>query len=170
MEQAIGPAVAGTFFVGIVATAIGDGWAIVARTVFNLPTANWGIVGRWICGFRRGVFVHEVIAKAPAVRGETQVGWIAHYAIGVGFAFLYLMIIGALADGRSTLASALAFGLATILAPLLVMKPAFGMGIGGLRAPQPFKGFVSTVTAHLAFGVGLHVATELCGFVGTVGK
>ncbi|MGI9257995.1 MAG: DUF2938 family protein, partial [Gammaproteobacteria bacterium] len=34
-------------FVGIVATAVMDLWALVVKYVLHGPTTNWAMVGRW---------------------------------------------------------------------------------------------------------------------------
>jgi hypothetical protein len=36
--------------------------------------------------------MHESIAKATPIQGETVIGWSAHYATGIVFAFLLLML------------------------------------------------------------------------------
>jgi len=81
-----------------------------------------------------------------------------HHAIGVTFAFLLLGVWG-LGWGRSpTIWPPLAVGLATILAPWLVMQPAMGAGIAGSRTPNPRAARLRNLATHTVFGLGLYVA------------
>jgi hypothetical protein len=54
--------------------------------------------------------------------------------------------------------SALAFGLFTNVLPWLVMFPAMGFGILGLRGPSEFLLLRSSFVNHLLFGLGLGLA------------
>jgi hypothetical protein len=69
-----------------------DLWAIVLKRAFGIASLNYAMVGRWLGHFPRGHFVHKSIAAAAPVAGERALGWIAHYAIGVIFAFLLLAL------------------------------------------------------------------------------
>ncbi len=116
------------------------------------------MVGRWIGHMPTGRFAHEAIARAPAVRGERAIGWIAHYATGILFAGLLLALFG-LGWARSpTPGPALIVGVATVAAPFLVLHPAFGAGVAGSRTPAPAAARARSLVAHVSFGVGLYVA------------
>src|SRR5690349_12734153 len=83
-----------TLLIGAGATAATDGWALLRRRLFGVPPPNWGLVGRWLAHMRRGKFRHTAIATTPAVKGELLIGWLAHYAIGIGFAALLIALCG----------------------------------------------------------------------------
>ena len=79
---------------GVAAAALMDAWSLVLRRGFGIPTLDYAMLGRWIGNVPRGRFVHERMSAAEPVPGERPLGWLAHYAIGVGFAML-LLVAGA---------------------------------------------------------------------------
>jgi hypothetical protein len=83
---------------GIVATLATDLWLGLLQTIVGVPAANWGLVGRWVAGIPRGVFIHRPITATPQVRGETAIGWVFHYVAGVAYAALYLAIMRLASD------------------------------------------------------------------------
>jgi Protein of unknown function (DUF2938) len=143
---------------GVTGSALMDLWSAVLRRRFGIPTLDYRLLGRWIGGFRTGRFVHDPIATAPPVRGERALGWAAHYAIGVGFAFLLLVISGPAWPAAPTPGPALAVGIGTIVAPWLVMQPAMGIGIAASRSPNPVATRLRNLGTHTVYGVGLYVA------------
>ena len=69
------------------------------------------------------------------MRGELAWGWLTHYAVGVAFAVVLLSLQGAAWVHSPTLLPALAVGMGTVAAPLLVMQPAMGSGFAASRTP-----------------------------------
>ena len=123
--------------IGTGATAVMDLWGILRQRIFGIPNMSYGLVGRWIGWMPRGRFRHDRIAATPPVKGEKAIGWAAHYAIGVAFAAVLLALCGPEWAQRPTLAPALAFGIATVAAPFLLMQPGMGAGIAASRTPRP---------------------------------
>src|SRR6516164_7654000 len=78
---------------GIVATLATDLWLRLLQTIVGISVANWGLVGRWVAWIPRGVFIHRPITATPQVRGETAIGWVFHYVVGIAYAALYLAIM-----------------------------------------------------------------------------
>jgi hypothetical protein len=109
----------------------------------------------------RGRFRHERIAATPAVKGEKAIGWVAHYAIGIVFAGLLVVVHGQ----QPTLASALVVGIGTVAAPFLVMQPAMGAGIAARRTPRPGAARLQSLVTHAVFGFGLYAAATLINFL-----
>jgi hypothetical protein len=138
-----------------------DIWGIARARFLGVPNMNYGLVGRWIAYMPSGRFRHERIAASPAVRGELAAGWIAHYAIGIAFAGLLLLLAGP----RPTLASALMVGIGTVAAPFLVMQPGMGAGIAASRTPRPWAARLQSLVNHAVFGLGLYAAAWLLRFV-----
>ena len=64
------------------------------QRLFGAPSLDYAMVGRWIGHLPRGRLTHPGIARSAPVAGERAIGWIAHYAIGIGFALLLLAIWG----------------------------------------------------------------------------
>jgi hypothetical protein len=147
--------------IGTGATALMDLWGILRQRLFGIPNMNYGLVGRWIAWMPRGRFRHERIAATPAVKGEKAIGWVAHYAIGIVFAGLLVVVHGQ----QPTLASALVVGIGTVAAPFLVMQPAMGAGIAARRTPRPGAARLQSLVTHAVFGFGLYAAATLINFL-----
>jgi hypothetical protein len=145
------------FVVGIVATFATDLWQRLLQAIAGLPPANWGLVGRWVACFRRGIFVHRPITATPRVRGEVAIGWGFHYAVGIAYAALYLAIMRLGFGSGPTLISALAFAIALLVAPWFVMQPALGLGFMAARMPHPAGVRAINVSVHTVFGLGLYL-------------
>ena len=147
--------VARATIIGAGGAALMDAWAVVARRLLGVRGLDYALLGRWIGHMGHGRLVHQRIASAPPVRGEAAIGWTAHYAIGITFAFVLLGIWG-LAWARSpTVGPAVAVGLGTILAPWLVMQPAMGAGLAGSRTPDPRATRLRNLATHTVYGLGL---------------
>ncbi len=144
--------------IGAGATAIMDAWAVLLRLGFDVPSLNYVLVGRWLGHLRSGTFAHPSIAQAPPVRGETVIGWSAHYAIGVVFAGGLLAVAGPGWPRQPTLLPALIAGWITMAAPFFVMQPAMGLGFAASNTPRPGRARLRTLTTHTVFGVGLFLA------------
>jgi len=143
---------------GIFATLGTDVWAAIVKHVLRLPTANWAMVGRWFAYIPRGIFVHRPVSESAAVPGELAIGWAAHYIVGILYGVSYLVMVGVLFSSKPTLTTALAFGLATLVAPWFIMQPGMGAGFLASRMPRPGLTRLISVSMHAAFGVSLYVA------------
>ena len=151
------PDVIGIIVMGIVATLATDLWQRLLHTIVGLPRTNWGLVGRWVAWFPRGVFVHRSITATAPVRGEDAIGWAFHYLVGIGNAALYFAIVRLGLVSGPTIVSALVFALALLVAPWFVMQPALGLGVMAARMPNPAATRAINVSVHLAFGIGLYL-------------
>ena len=148
------------------ATAAMDLWAALLRR-FGVPSLNLAYLGRWLGHVPRGRWFHERIANAEPIRGETLIGWCAHYSIGVAFAALLLATFGLEWARSPTLGPALLIGIATVAAPLFVLQPALGAGIASSKTPRPIFNSVKSVLTHVVFGLGLFLAAWLTSRVAT---
>jgi hypothetical protein len=144
--------------IGAGATVVMDVWGVLRKLLFGLPPADYGLVGRWIGHMTHGQFRHDRIAAASAIPGERLLGWSAHYLIGIVFAFGFVWIVGAEWLRHPTLAPALAFGIATVAAPFLIMQPGMGAGVAASRTPKPNSARLQSLITHAVFGFGLWVA------------
>jgi hypothetical protein len=144
--------------IGAGATAVMDLWGLVASRIFGLPPRDYAMVGRWLGHFPRGRFAHDNIAKAEPISGEGKIGWAVHYATGIVFAAFLLAIFGLDWARDPSLLPALGIGIATLIAPFLVMQPALGAGIAASRTPRPAVARLRSLDAHLSFGIGLYLA------------
>ncbi|WP_250064264.1 DUF2938 domain-containing protein [Stenotrophomonas mori] len=146
--------------VGAVATAVTDLWAAMLRRL-GRPVLDYALLGRWLGHLRRGRWRHAPIQAAAPVRCERLLGWLAHYAIGIGMAAALLAVLGSGWLRAPTLAPALAFGVVSVALPFLVMQPAFGAGIAAARVPRPWPARLQSVATHALFGLGLYLGARV---------
>jgi hypothetical protein len=143
---------------GIGATVVMDAWGVVRKALLGMPVADYGMVGRWVGHMAHGTFRHERIAAAAPIAGERVIGWTVHYATGVVFAAGLIWVVGVDWLQHPTLAPALAFGIATVAAPFLLMQPGMGAGIAASRTPKPWSARLQSSITHAIFGIGLWLA------------
>ena len=152
--------IARIIIVGIGATAIMDLWLILLKKL-NVPTLNLAFLGRWVGHVFKGQWFHPAINKTAPIQGELALGWCMHYAIGISFSILLILITGTAWLYSPTLLPALLVGLITVTAPLLVLQPAIGAGIGSRNTPAPLRNCLKSIINHLVFGGGLYIAAWL---------
>ena len=150
--------------IGVGATAFMDAWLLTLAR-FGVPTTNWALVGRWVGHMPKGRFAHASMANAPPVRGELAVGWMTHYAIGVGYALALMAFVGTEWASQPSLLPALLFGLVTVAAPLFVMQPAMGSGFAASKTASPMKTCLRSLANHGMFGVGLYAAAAALAYI-----
>lgn len=142
---------------GIAATAFVDLWSLIRRRLFGIALPDYALVGRWMAYLPRGRFRHRPIGATTPVRGERAIGWTAHYAIGIAFAFLLAAFWGIAWFARPTPGPALLVGVLTVAAPFLIMQPGMGAGIAARRTPRPAAARFHSFITHAIFGVGLYL-------------
>ncbi len=145
----------GAFVIGIGATAFMDVSALLQRRIFSLQSLDYAMVGRWLGHVAQGRIMHRPITASTPIPGEHMVGWTAHYAIGVLFGGVFLMIVGSDWLVSPKLVPALAFGALTVLAPYLILQPGMGAGLAARRTPRPNVARLKSLATHLIFGFGL---------------
>jgi hypothetical protein len=148
--------------IGVGATLFMDLWAAVLKRTFGIPAPNFAMVGRWLGGLRSGRFVNDNIAAAPGIAFEGVIGWTAHYGIGIFFAGLLLTIWGADWVHQPSIGPAVATGIATVVAPFLLMQPGMGFGVAASKMPKPNTARLRSIATHTVFGVGLFVSAWVC--------
>jgi hypothetical protein len=92
------------------------------------------MVGRWFGNVGHGQFVQVAMSEAVPVRGELAIGWIAHYAIGIGYGLLLLGLWGKVWLEQPTLLPPMILAWVLLVAPYLMMMPGMGMGWAALGA------------------------------------
>jgi Protein of unknown function (DUF2938) len=142
-------------------SALIDGWAALLRRVAGVATLDYAMLGRWIGHFPQRRFVHERISSSDPVRGERVLGWIAHYSIGIAFAFALLAIWGLDWARSPTLGPAMIIGVATVAAPWFIMQPGMGVGFAGSRTPNPTATRFRNLVTHSVYGLGLYLSAVL---------
>jgi hypothetical protein len=150
--------VACSFLTGVGATAVMDIWTIARKRLFGIPTADYGMVGRWVLYLARGRFRHDPVTASPAMRGERPIGWTAHYLIGIAFAALLLAVWGLEWARQPSIGPALIVGVGSVAAPFLLMQPGMGAGVAASRTPRPAAARLQSLVTHAVFGLGLYAA------------
>jgi hypothetical protein len=153
--------VVGGVLIGLGAAALMDVWSLALRRGFGVTTLDYALLGRWIGHLAHGQVRHQRIGSSEPVRGERAMGWAAHYAIGITFAFVLLAIVGPGWLQAPTLLPPQVVGLVTILAPWLVMQPGMGAGIAGSRTPAPGATRLRNLGTHTVYGAGLYLSALL---------
>ncbi len=151
--------------IGTGATIMMDVWLQFLKRV-GIPSQNFAMLGRWIGHWADRQWHHAAIGKAPPVKGEAWMGWMAHYAIGIGFAGLMVLLNGKAWIHSPSLLPALTLGIATVAAPLLVLQPALGAGIASTKTPAPLANSIKSLANHAVFGLGLYLAAVALHAVG----
>ncbi|MFV3415874.1 DUF2938 domain-containing protein [Pseudomonas nitroreducens] len=146
--------------IGIGATLLMDGWALLRQRLFGLPALDYALVGRWVGHMPRGRFRHTAIGKAAPVAGERPLGWTIHYLTGIAFA-LALVALDRDWVCQPSPAPAVLFGVATVAMPYLILQPAFGLGIAAAKTGAPARARLQSLLTHLVFGIGLYLAARL---------
>lgn len=146
-----------TVIVGLGATLVMDLWAMVLKRAFDIPFPNYCFVGRWLRYMPEGIFRHRSISAAPPKPGECTVGWIAHYTIGVVFALSLVLLASPRWLERPMFLPAMAWGVGTVVLPLFVMQPSFGLGFAASKTPNPTQARLRSLLNHAVFGLGLYV-------------
>ncbi|MFN8446640.1 MAG: DUF2938 domain-containing protein [Caldilineaceae bacterium] len=154
-----------TILIGLGATLTFDLWGIFLKRAFKIAPSDICLVGRWIRTMPEGVFRHANIRAAAQKSNECAIGWSAHYMIGITFAIIFVALVGNTWLHQPTLMPAIFFGVVTVLAPFLIMHPAFGLGFAASKTPNPTQARVRSLMNHTAFGFGLYLFGWLVNWV-----
>ena len=155
----------GAVLLGAFATAIFDLYlAFIQPRIFKTPFTGFSMFGRWVGHLAKGRFFHDSVAAAGPVPYEKPIGWIGHYAVGILFAAI-LIILWPQFLAMPTLAPALVVGIGSVLAPFCVMQPAFGMGLFASKTPNPWAVRIRALASHFVFGLCLYAAPALIAFI-----
>lgn len=147
--------------IGIGATVIIDIWAFLLRRLWNIPSLDYALVGRWAGHMCRGKWFHTPIFTAAEIPNERPLGWALHYLIGIIFGVVFGAISNPVWLADPTLPAALLFGGLTVFFPFAIMQPAFGAGFAAANTPTPNIARIKSLTTHLIFGLGLWLTAVL---------
>ncbi|MDQ0472487.1 DUF2938 domain-containing protein [Labrys wisconsinensis] len=142
--------------IGIGATLLMDLWAIVLNRVFGLALPNWGLVGRWVWHLRTGRVFHDDITAAAPFSQELALGWVFHYAVGILYGALLVVVVGAGWLTAPTFLPAWILGLVTVGAGWFLLAPGMGAGWAASRRPDAMQVRALNLVAHTVFALGLY--------------
>lgn len=143
--------------IGIGATLAVDAWHFLLHIAIKLPLPNYSLLGRWILYMPKGKFKHATISDSKHIPGEHITGWIVHYIVGIGLAALFTYIVPTNWLEQPTLAPALLYGFCTVILPLFIMQPAYGLGIAASKTSHPLQAITKSLATHIVFGFGLYL-------------
>lgn len=143
--------------IGIGATLAMDLWNLLLKRFFGLPSLNYCMLGRWL-RHMPGTMRHASIAAAPVKALECQVGWVAHYTIGITLTIGFVALVSGDWLARPTVPPAVVYGLATVVFPFFIMQPSLGLGVASSKAANPTQARIKSLATHTVFGVGLYVS------------
>lgn len=146
--------------IGIGATIAMDVWAIVLAQFPGESMPNWAPVGRWFSHLPRGTVFHADIGQSELYPGETAVGWIGHYAVGILYGVIFLLFMGQNWLAHPTFLPAWIWGIITVGAGWFLLQPALGIGWAASKTPNPTKVRIMNLIAHSWFAAGMY-ATAL---------
>ncbi len=146
---------------GVVGTVVMDlGNTLFARAGI-ISKVEVGIIGRMAAGWMRGRFWYGHPGEMEEATHETPLGYITHYAIGVGFAGPYVLGWDVLVGGPASPAWAVAYGVFTTVASWFFVYPAMGLGAFGRRSPDGLRAVFSPLANHSFYGLGLAAGIAL---------
>ncbi|MDP9813385.1 hypothetical protein J2W42_006258 [Rhizobium tibeticum] len=138
--------------IGIGATVLMDIWAIVLAKATGGPLPNWAPVGK--------VF-HDDIGTAVPCDHELALGWIGHYAVGIVYGILLVLLVGPGWLAEPTFLPAWIWAIVTVGAGWFLLQPGLGIGWAASKTPNPNKVRFLNLVAHTIFGFGLYATALL---------
>ena len=151
-------------FIGVGATVVMDVWLMFLMQQ-GVPTLDFRLIGRWVGHLLEGQIAHTSIRQSSRIPGELVWGWLTHYAVGIAFAVLLVLVQGLAWTRTPSLLPAVMVGMSTVVAPLFVMQPAMGSGFAASRTPTPLKNCLRSLANHTVFGLGMYASAVLVALV-----
>ncbi len=150
---------------GIVAGVLGT----LAMDLLNHLFARTGLllridmrmIGRMSAGWVHGRFLYREPGEMKQVENESLLGYLTHYAIGLGLAVPFVFGWDLLVGEPASPVWVLAYGVFTTVASVFFVYPSMGLGIFGRKSPEGVKAPLSSLANHSFFGVGMAVAVAL---------
>ena len=146
-----------TALIGVGATFTIDCFTFIV-SLFGKTPRGILFVGRWLTYIPKGKFFHHTIIETQSIANELIIGQIAHYCIGITFAFLLILMYGEKWLLKPILYPALIVAIITLITPLFILQPALGFGIGFCNMPQQVQLISKTILIHTIHGFGLYLS------------
>ncbi len=146
---------------GVFGTLVKDSGNLLFARTGMLSKIEVRMIGRMAVGWARGRFRYGHPSEMEQAANEMLYGYITHYIIGVGLAVPYVFAWALLVGGPVSPVWAIAYGIATTVAPYFFVFPSMGLGVFGRRSPEGIRAPLSSLANHLFYGVGMAVAVAL---------
>lgn len=108
-----------------------------------------------------GKYFHNTIMQTPALNHEFLTGMLAHYSIGVAFAFFLLAVYRRTWIEQPRIIPALVIGFISLLIPVFIVQPLLGFGIGFSKLQKGSILLAKISSIHLVYGIGLYLTALL---------
>lgn len=149
-----------TILIGIGGTAAIDCFTFLVSLIGNTPRGIL-FVGRWLAYMPKGKFFHHTIIETPSIANELIIGQIAHYSIGIIFAFLLVVVYGEKWLVNPRLFPAIIIAFITLIPPIFILQPALGFGIAFSNMPIPGLLLLKIYLIHMVYGIGLYLSAKI---------
>lgn len=149
-----------TILIGVGATLAIDCFTFIISLFGNSPRGIL-FVGRWLAYIPKGKFFHNTIIQTPSIANELIIGRVAHYCIGITFAFLLVIIYGEKWISKPRLYPAMIIAIITLITPIFILQPALGFGIAFTNMPHQLHLLTKTIIIHAIYGFGLYFSAVL---------
>lgn len=140
---------------GIGATVAMDLWAILLNKTAGIALPNWANVGRWFWHLTKGTVFHADIGDAESHPNEARLGWLMHYAVGIVYGVVFVILAGRSWLADPSFLPAWIFSLVTVAAGWFLLQPGMGLGWAASKTDDPRMVRMLNLAAHTAFAVGL---------------
>lgn len=144
-----------TALVGIGATAAVDCFAFILG-LFTHKGHGILYIGRWIAYLFKGTFFHYTIIETPPAGNELLIGWLAHYSIGILFAFALVAMFGKKWLESPNFLAAMIIANITLFFAVCILHPAMGFGVAFTNLPQVGFLLAKIILIHVVYGLGLY--------------
>ena len=148
-------------FAGVLGTLAMDSLNLLCARIGMILRIDVGMIGRMSAGWVRGRFCYRHPSEMIPVANEKFIGYITHYAIGVGLAIPFVLSWAHFFQGPAPPAWALVYGIATTVASVFFVYPSMGFGVFGMRSPEGIRAPLSSLANHLFYGMGMAVAVAI---------
>ena len=144
---------------GLGGTMLMDIWALLLNRFAGMALPNWGAVGRWVLCLPK-VF-HNDISTVEQKPSEVQVGWVFHYAVGIAYGLIFVLIAGQEWIEAPSFIPLWLFAIVTIAAGWFFLQPGLGLGWALSKTDAPWEGRIWGLVAHTVFGIGMWIPVYL---------
>ena len=150
--------------VGIGACIILDLWQICLYRLANIPATNWGVIGRWlIIALTTGKLINDRLDDTPMIKHELVAGWTLHYAVSIGYAVIFAMLMYGTPYLDATWLDGIYFGAASVIVPWFMFLLCLGKGVLAPKTPKPVLVLGLALIGHIIFGVAMALGFALLG-------
>ena len=142
---------------GVLGTLAMDSLNLLFARAGVLSRIDVGMIGRMAVGWMRGRFRYGHPSEISPVTHELLFGYVAHYAIGVSLALLYVLGWDLLIGAPPPALWAVPYGVTTTVAAYVFILPSMGLGVFGRLSPSGARVPLSSLANHLFYGLGLAI-------------